>query len=412
MFAVLFGRPVILALFYKAWKEISRYLVCFIKPIFKIFSPILAFSLLFGVFFIPMQAKEAQAGFFSSFLGADAYAEADVPVPTDSSDNSQNMALLQANVSPMPIIQDKNDKEKKINDKTSQINQNASVSIIADNSLLSSTGPMGVSDGTDNILDSSSDQISVYVVRKGDSISKIAEMFDVSVNTILSANDMKKGEKLVAGDVLFILPISGVEHTIIKGQTLQSIAKLYKTDVGDIALYNGITEDAKLSVGDKLMIPGAEMIDEGGDKPAPNLSSSVAKDKNYYASHPIRSVVGYFVNPVPTGHKTQGLHGPGNRGIDIGAPKGTPIYAAAGGRVLIAKTGWSGGYGNMVIVEHSNGTKTLYAHMTKLGTRTGAQVDQGEIIGYVGSTGRSTGPHIHFEVYNAKNPGSDWSWKD
>ena len=113
---------------------------------------------------------------------------------------------------------------------------------------------------------------------------------------------------------------------------------------------------------------------------------------------------------MPTGHKTQGLHGPGNRGIDIGAPKGTPIYASAPGRVLIAKTGWSGGYGNMVIVEHPNGTKTLYAHMTKLGTKTGAEVARGEIIGYVGSTGRSTGPHLHFEVFNARNPGTDWSW--
>ena len=64
----------------------------------------------------------------------------------------------------------------------------------------------------------------------------------------------------------------------------------------------------------------------------------------------------------------------------------------------------------MAIIQHSNGTKTLYGHMSKVGTKTGAQVERGEIIGYVGSTGRSTGPHIHFEVFNARNPGADWSW--
>ena len=134
------------------------------------------------------------------------------------------------------------------------------------------------------------------------------------------------------------------------------------------------------------------------------------RDKNYYDTHPIRNIAGYFVNPLPTGRKTQGLHGPGNRGIDIGAPKGTPIYASASGAVLIAKTGWSGGYGSMVVIQHPNGTKTLYAHMSKLGIRTGATVARGETIGYVGSTGRSTGPHLHFEVFNARNPGADWSW--
>ena len=113
---------------------------------------------------------------------------------------------------------------------------------------------------------------------------------------------------------------------------------------------------------------------------------------------------------MPTGHKTQGLHGPGKRGIDIGAPTGTPIYASASGTVLLARTGWNGGYGNMVIIQHPNGTKTLYGHMSKLGARTGANVSRGEVIGYVGSTGRSTGPHVHFEVFNARNPGADWSW--
>jgi murein DD-endopeptidase MepM/ murein hydrolase activator NlpD len=93
------------------------------------------------------------------------------------------------------------------------------------------------------------------------------------------------------------------------------------------------------------------------------------------------------------------------------------MYASASGRVIATKTGCKvgrrtcgGGYGNFVIIQHSNNTKTLYAHMSKVGTYIGDEVRQGEIIGAVGNTGRSTGPHIHFEVFNAKNPGVDWSW--
>lgn len=102
--------------------------------------------------------------------------------------------------------------------------------------------------------------------------------------------------------------------------------------------------------------------------------------------------------------RSQGPHGPGGRGIDMAAPTGTPIVAAASGTVLLSKGGYSGGYGEMIVIQHANGTKTLYAHMSKRATTTGAKVSQGETIGYVGSTGRSTGPHLHFEVQGAKNP--------
>jgi LysM repeat protein len=364
-------------------------------------------TLRFGVFLTPIQVD---AGFLSSLLGNEVSASTET-----TTGNSQNMNLLQANVSSAPVFKDKKT-TKDAKDEISTIEDNGNKNILSESALNPVTGPLGVTDGTE-VVESSPDDISVYVVRKGDSISQIAEMFDVSVSTILSANDMKKGQKLVEGDVLFILPISGVRHTVVKGQTLRSIAKLYKIDVSDIVFYNGISEDSKLAIGDELVIPGAEMYEEGGDKPAPNLNSSIAKDKNYYETHPIANLIGYFINPVPTGRKTQGLHGPGHRGIDIGAPTGTNIYASAEGVVIATKTGCKvkqtrcgGGYGNLVIVQHPNGTKTLYAHMSKLNTTNGARVAKGEVIGYVGNTGRSTGPHIHFEVFNAKNPGSDWSW--
>jgi LysM repeat protein len=364
------------------------------RTLFKIFSTILAFSLLLWVFFAPFSAK---AGFFSSILGNEASADiVDSLSSADVVQNSQTMALLQAGVSFLPILQDKKNKDE-------EVKSNNDVNIVSENALLPTTARVGVL-GETELGDPYFDQISVYVVRKGDSISQIANMFDVSVNTILWANDMKKGDKLVEGDVLFILPISGIEHTITKGQTLKSIAKFYKADVSDIARFNGITEETKLIAGDKIIIPGGEIYNE---------SSSPSTSKPNISNTSTKNIAGYFINPVPTySRRSQGLHGPGNRGVDLAAPTGTPILASASGTVLLARTGWNGAYGNMVIISHPNGTKTLYAHMSKLGTRTGAQVSQGEIIGYVGSTGRSTGPHLHFEVFNAKNPGgtTPMSW--
>lgn len=370
------------------------------------------------MFFIPMQAK---AGLFSFVLSDEAHAQTDGVDSTQSNkntqQNSQTVTLLQANVSSASILQDGKDRQKD-DKKTDKIDPNATVNIVSDNAILPATGPMGVLDGT--AVDSSSLDPIFYVVREGDTVSSIAKMLGVSDNTILWANDMKKGDKLVVGDVLFILPFDGRVHKVSKGQTLQSIAKLYEgVDVNDIITYNdGLTIDSKLAVGDELMIPGGNMADEGGDKPAPNLESASARDQNYYATHPLQNLVGYFINPVPTGHKTQGLHGPGKRGIDIGAPRGTLIYASASGTVIIVKNSCvegqkrcGGGYGNYVVMQHPNGTKTLYGHMSKVLVYVGKKVEQGEIIGYVGSTGKSTGPHIHAEVFYARNPGVDWSWK-
>lgn len=358
---------------------------------------------------MPPQAK---AGFFSSILGDEVHAQTGAENSTQSNKNiqqsSQTISLLQVNASSASIFQEKvsEDNKQKESEKSGEVSINENVNIVSDNALLPATGPMGVYDGND-IPEPSSLETSVYVVRKGDSISQIAEMFGVSVNTILWANDMKKGDKLTPDDVLLILPISGLEHTITKGQTIQGIAKLYKADTLDIANYNGITEDTKLAVGDKLIIPDAIKAEEN-DKPVVNLSASIAKDKKYYQSHPLKNLAGYYVNPVPGYRKSQGIHG--KNGVDLAIAKGSPIHAAASGRVTLARNGYNGGFGNLVIISHPNGTETLYAHQSKLNTVTGAQVSQGEVIGYVGSTGRSTGPHLHFEVHGARNPGTDASW--
>ncbi len=95
----------------------------------------------------------------------------------------------------------------------------------------------------------------------------------------------------------------------------------------------------------------------------------------------------------------------GNNGVDIAAPLGTPVVASAGGTVIIARSsGWNGGYGLYVVISHSNGTQTLYAHLSSVNVSVGDSVSKGQVIGKVGNTGKSTGPHLHFEVRGARNP--------
>lgn len=375
----------------------------------------MAISLLVRVAFVLLFVSsplQAQAGLLALILGDEAHAKAPIVDSTEISQTSGTMQLLTANVSSASIYQDSKSKRsvsgvaKKNDGEASAVDQDITVSIVSDSALLSVGGSMGASDGKD-LIDPSSLETSVYVVRKGDSISAIAEMFEISVNTILWANDMKKGDKLIEGDVLLILPISGLEHTVTKGQTLQSIAKLYKVDIDDITFYNGLDAGAKLAIGDELMIPDGIKAQEN-DKPVVDLKASIAKDKKYYEAHPVKNLAGYYVNPVPGYRKSQGIHD--KNAVDLAIKTGTPIHAAAAGRVTLARNGYNGGFGNLVIISHPNGTETLYAHQSKIATTTGAQVAQGEIIGYVGSTGRSTGPHLHFEVHGARNPGADGSW--
>lgn len=359
-----------------------RYFVCFIKPNLKIFSYFLVISLLNGVFFVP---TDVNASFISNIFGTVAKASSPVVISDTKTQNSQNLALLETKGIYLPEKEAPKDKKAAI----SPIDENSEVHIVEDNALLPSTGPAGGTD-SDSIDDFS--EVDVYVVRAGDNVASIAKMFGVSTDTIISVNDLKGAVK--QGQVLFILPSSGIEVEVTKGQTLQGLAKIYKVDADDILEANGMTSGAKLAIGDKLIIPGGTLA-SATTKPKAATSTT----KKSYSSLP---AVAGFIHPLPAGHKTQGLHG--HNGVDYGAPVGTPIRAAASGTVLIARTGWNGGYGGLVVVAHSNGTQTYYAHMSRLGTTPGAHVDQGETIGYVGNTGKSTGPHLHFEVRNGRNP--------
>lgn len=244
-----------------------------------------------------------------------------------------------------------------------------------------------------------SGRISVYEVRNGDSISQIAEMFGVSVNTIRWANDFS-GD-IQPGQSLIILPVSGLKHIVKNGGTIKDIANIYGADAREIALFNGLAEDVKLKAGDEIIVPHAEIKNEDSDKKPISKAKTFAK-----AGAPKSSGIstsGYFANPVPGAILTQGIHG--YNGVDLGASQGTPIYAAAVGTVITSKEdGWNGGYGSMIIISHGNGTQTLYGHLSKTAAYSGQKVAKGDLIGYMGSTGKSTGSHLHFEVRGGKNP--------
>ncbi len=315
------------------------------------------------------------AGVFSSFLSVFSQSRGEVLENIEQSQNSQNMALLRAAVNPNP------DPAKGGGD----------ITIVGEKALLAETGPSGT---IANVSDHkpTSGQIALYVVRKGDTLSEIATMFGVTVNTIMWANGTEKATSIQPGETLVILPISGIRHTVKKGETLAGITKKYKGDISEVLEYNGLSKGATLAVGDIITIPDGEIA---------ATRSVTSTTSTYRGGGP--SYSGYYTNPLPGGVKTQGIHG--YNGVDIGAPYGTPIVAAASGTVIISKDyGWNGGYGHYIVIRHDNGTQTLYSHNSSNIVEAGQSVVQGQVIGYVGSTGRSTGNHVHFEIRGAKNP--------
>jgi len=301
-----------------------------------------------------------------------------------SGPNSQTVALLKAPLSPNPSI------------------GGGEVVIVDESAIMSELTSSGNS-GSDTVT--SSGQISLYVVRTGDSISQIAKMFGVSVNTIVWGNDLSGGI-IKEGQMLVILPITGVQHTIKSGDTIDSIAKKYKSDAQEVRQFNNLSVSTKLVIGETIIIPDGE-IAPSVKVPKVSGKSKTAPDSFYGVSKnplPVQEVNdGFYARPLVGGKKTQGIHG--YNAVDIAAPVGTPLLASADGTVIISKsTGWNGGYGMYVVISHSNGTQTLYAHMSSIIVSVGTNVVKGRVIGSVGSTGKSTGPHVHFEIRGARNP--------
>ncbi|PCI29812.1 hypothetical protein COB52_02175 [Candidatus Kaiserbacteria bacterium] len=300
--------------------------------------------------------------------------------------NSQNIPLPQAakNIDPNPS------------------KGGGDITIVNDSALLPSSGPVGSSaDVEEGVSSRNGGQISIYIVRPGDTLGDIAEMFDVSINTIRWGNDISRSQSIQPGQELVILPVTGIKYTVKSGGTLRDIIEKHGGDLTEAVAYNGYAADELLDAGVEVIIPDGELA-------APKAAVSVAKSRYSRGSTTVRgtnvpSYSGYYIRPVSGGTKTQGIHG--YNAVDIAAPSGTSILAAAAGKVIISKnSGWNGGYGKYIVIEHSNGTQTLYSHNSRNIVFSGQSLVRGQVIGYVGTTGRSTGSHVHFEIRGAKNP--------
>ncbi len=262
--------------------------------------------------------------------------------------------------------------------------------------LVAESGPEGgVTEFTEG--KTTGGQISIYIVREGDSLGRIAETFGVSINTIKWANDIKRGSTINIGQKLVILPMTGIKYTIKSGGSIRDVIKKYGGSIEEAAEYNGVGPDEDLAKGTVVIIPNGEIA---SPKPVARVARTTSRARNVSRV----DATGYFAHPLnQAGVKTQRIHG--YNAVDLGAPTGTPIIASAAGSVILARAGgYNGGYGRYTIIKHPNGTQTVYAHMSKNISWTGQSVTQGQVIGYVGNTGRSTGPHLHFEVRGARNP--------
>ncbi|MFB5083156.1 peptidoglycan DD-metalloendopeptidase family protein [Symbiobacterium thermophilum] len=247
-------------------------------------------------------------------------------------------------------------------------------------------------------------KVITYTVVEGDTIEDIAHRYGVSTETLLYINDMYADDILHIGQELLIPTMDALVYTVVEGDTMWGVADAFDADFDAIVAANPDVNADALQPGDILFVPGGTppsrrtMVASRGGSRTPAATGT-------FDIWPVWGGVtdwfGWRVHPV-TG--VWHLHD----GIDLDAPTGTPVAAVASGTVTTA--GWLGGYGYAVKVDHGDGIMTMYAHLSQVAVSVGEWVETGEIIGYSGSTGNSTGPHLHFTVLVWGEPVDPWGW--
>lgn len=242
----------------------------------------------------------------------------------------------------------------------------------------------------------------VHTVESGETLSVIASRYGVGVETIKWENGVSNANTLRVGQKLLVPPVDGISYEVSSTDTLAKIAEKYEISADAIIAQNGLKSDV-IAKGQDLFLPDAKPINPPSTIVAGNYIAPSVSRGNASAATPSSSAPAYgvpFIYPT-RGKITQGYHG-GHYAIDIGDRSMPPIWAAAGGTVVKASSGtWGGGYGNHVIIDHGDGLRTLYAHMDSLNVYEGQWVNQGDVIGIMGNTGRVygvTGIHLHWEV--------------
>ena len=242
-------------------------------------------------------------------------------------------------------------------------------------------------------------EIITHVVAEGETVSNIAERYGLKPSTIFWENNLTDKSKIKPGQELSILPVDGVRHKVTRGETIYSIGKKYGLDGSQVQMivdypFNEFLNDEtfELVVGQFLMVP------EGvkAEVKLPSGSTGITRFGNITPDAGTVSALGSFIWPA-SGGITQG-YSFFHKAIDIANRGAGPILAADAG--LVTTAGWidSSGYGNRVVIDHGNGYVTLYAHLSIVQVVNGQRVKRGDVLGQMGSTGRSTGIHLHFEI--------------
>lgn len=221
-----------------------------------------------------------------------------------------------------------------------------------------------------------------YTVEKGDIIGNIAIRSGLNEDTLISVNDIKNTRLLQIGQVIKIPNQDGIYYTVEKGDTMESIAEKYSLAASHIKTVNEYYYDTP-EQNTRLFIPGAKM--DWVNRQEANGDLFIWPCAGY-----VTSPYGYRVAPFGGARQF-------HSGLDIGAPQGSAVKAAMAGRV--SQVGYDDSFGNYVLIAHHSGYRTFYGHMSVVRVSAGAYVGLGERIGDVGSTGLSTGPHVHFTVY-------------
>lgn len=221
-----------------------------------------------------------------------------------------------------------------------------------------------------------------YKIQKGDMIGKLAENFGLNQGTLVSVNGIKNSRAIYPGDLIKVPNQDGIMHKVQSGETIEKIAEKYSVEANGITVANELFSE-KINAGSQVFVPGAKLD-----------YAQLQEINGDLFIWPIRGRItsryGYRISPV-SGRRA--FH----TGIDLGAPTGVPIKAAMSGRVVSA--GYNNVFGNYVVLAHHSNYRTLYGHMSSIRSKSGAYVRTGEVIGYVGNTGQSTGSHLHFTVY-------------
>ncbi len=276
-----------------------------------------------------------------------------------------------------------------------------------ENTTTLTMGGLALTTTEDQLTPHTRTTIEEYVIQPGDTVTSIAKQFGISINSILWSNNLSSYSILKPGKTLKILPFSGTIHTITSGDTLESIAKKYQANAQEIAKTNQLNAEEKLTVGDELLIPGGikprpKPKPKPKPRPTPHTPPANTPTQTVNNFEPAQDSGTKLLWPAKS-HRINQYYSWRHNGLDINGRMGDPVYASEDGVVEVSR--WNTrGYGYYIIVNHGNGIKTLYAHNSKLLVKVGQKVSRGDVIALIGSTGNSTGPHVHYEVrVNGRN---------